>query len=47
VGLLCRHHHHVKQEIGFRVTQPEAGQFHWRLPTGHEYDVGPPDLSCK
>ena len=43
LGLLCRHHHRVKQEAGFRVTQPEPGVFRWRMPTGHEYDVGPPD----
>jgi hypothetical protein len=43
LGLLCRHHHRVKQEPGFRLTQPEPGLFHWQLPTGHEYDVGPPD----
>ena len=43
LGLLCRRHHRIKQEAGFRVTQREPGVFHWRFPTGHEYDVGPPD----
>lgn len=43
LGLLCRHHHRVKQEAGFRLTQPAPGVFRSRMPTGHEYDVGPPD----
>jgi hypothetical protein len=42
LGLLCRHHHRVKQEPGFRVVQREPGLFRWTFPTGHEYDVGPP-----
>ncbi len=42
LGLLCRRHHRVKQEAGFRVTQSAPGVFQWTFPTGHRYDVGPP-----
>jgi hypothetical protein len=42
LGLLCRRHHRVKQEAGFRLTQSTPGVFEWRFPTGHQYEVGPP-----
>lgn len=42
LGLLCRRHHRVKQEVGFRVVQSAPGVFLWTFPTGHQHDVGPP-----
>jgi hypothetical protein len=42
LGLVCRHHHRLKHEGGFRLEQLQPGQFRWTSPTGHVYDV-PPD----
>lgn len=46
LGLLCRHHHRMKHEGGWRVHQPWPGAFLWTSPTGHTYtrtrDAEPP-----
>ncbi|MEV6968197.1 DUF222 domain-containing protein [Hamadaea sp. NPDC051192] len=41
LGLLCRHHHRLKHEGGFRVDQPEPGRFRWTSPNGRSYEVLP------
>ena len=43
LALLCRRHHQYKQTKHVTVTQPAPGRLRWTLPTGHVYDVGPPD----
>jgi Domain of unknown function (DUF222) len=37
LAVLCRHHHRLKHEGGWRVTQPEPGTLIWSSPGGHEY----------
>jgi Domain of unknown function (DUF222) len=37
LGLLCRHHHRLKHEAGWTLTQPTPGRFEWRSPTGRIY----------
>jgi hypothetical protein len=37
LGLLCRHHHRLKHEGGFHLTQPEPGKFMWTSPSGRRY----------
>ncbi|MGZ4611021.1 MAG: DUF222 domain-containing protein [Actinomycetes bacterium] len=44
LGPLCRRHHRLKQRSGFRLRQVGPGRFRWTFPTGHSYDVGPPDV---
>ncbi|MHA6511714.1 HNH endonuclease signature motif containing protein [Tessaracoccus sp. Z1128] len=39
LGPLCRFTHRAKTHGGWRLTQPEPGQFHWRSPAGYEYLV--------
>jgi len=41
LGELCRHHHRLKGEGGFKLEQPEPGHFRWTGPTGRTYDVHP------
>jgi hypothetical protein len=41
LGPLCRHHHRVKQDKGWRLTQPEPGVFVWNTPSGRFYITGP------
>ena len=43
LGALCRRHHRLKQSPHVHLTQPSPGHFHWTLPTGHTYDIAPPD----
>ncbi|NUR69336.1 MAG: DUF222 domain-containing protein [Hamadaea sp.] len=44
LGLLCRHHHRLKHEGGYRLHQPQPGHFVWESPDGHFYrrDPDPP-----
>jgi len=37
LGLLCRHHHRLKHEGGWTLTQPKPGTFEWRAPDGRIY----------
>jgi hypothetical protein len=37
--VLCRHHHRLKHEAGWRVTQPTPGTLRWRSPHGDVYTV--------
>src|SRR5660397_214951 len=39
LGALCRHHHLLKTHAGWRLEQPEPGEFAWTTPTGQ---VWPP-----
>ncbi|MEV6965777.1 DUF222 domain-containing protein [Hamadaea sp. NPDC051192] len=41
LGLLCRHHHRLKHEGGFQLTQPEPGHLHWTSPNGRTYEALP------
>lgn len=38
---LCRHHHMLKTEGGWRLSQPEPGRFVWTSPLGRSYPVAP------
>ncbi|GAA4376440.1 HNH endonuclease signature motif containing protein [Agromyces bauzanensis] len=35
LGALCRHHHRLKHESGWRVVQEEGGVMRWTSPAGH------------
>ena len=37
LGLLCRHHHRLKHEGGWTLTQPKPGTFQWQSPAGNVY----------
>ena len=39
--VLCKRHHHLKHEAGWRVHRRPDGTTTWRSPTGHEYTVPP------
>ncbi|MGH3734719.1 MAG: DUF222 domain-containing protein [Micromonosporaceae bacterium] len=41
LGTLCRHHHRLKHETDWSVTQDSHGRFTWRSPTGREYVTDP------
>ena len=41
LGPLCRRHHRLKTDGGFRLRQPEPGLFEWTTPAGHRYLVRP------
>ncbi len=41
LALLCRHHHRLKHEGGWLVTQSRPGHLRWLSPTGHVYERGP------
>jgi hypothetical protein len=45
LGPLCRRHHRMKSEAGFRLRQSAPGEFEWLTPTGHRYAVAPEPLS--
>ena len=38
---LCRNHHRLKTEAGFRLHHVSPGTFVWTDPTGHRYEVRP------
>jgi hypothetical protein len=40
---LCRHHHRLKHEGGWRVTPNPDGSQTWTSPTGRRYRESPPD----
>src|SRR5450756_964912 len=44
LGALCRHHHLLKTHAGWRLEQPEPGEFTWTTPTGRVWPLaaGPP-----
>jgi hypothetical protein len=42
LALICRRHHRFKQSARVTVVQPTPGHLRWMLPTGHQYEVGPP-----
>ena len=37
LGAGCVHDHRLKDEGGWKVTQPEPGRFHWTSRLGHHY----------
>jgi hypothetical protein len=41
LGLLCRHHHRLKHEGGFDLTQPQPGTFVWTSPNGKASTTDP------
>ncbi|WP_239068796.1 HNH endonuclease signature motif containing protein [Cellulomonas pakistanensis] len=41
LGALCRRHHRLKTDGGFRLRQIEPGLFEWITPAGHRYLVRP------
>lgn len=42
LAALCRHHHRLKHEAGWSVSQDEPGVLTWISPTGHVYRTHPP-----
>jgi hypothetical protein len=40
-GARCRHHHHAKQDPGWRLDQDLPGYHKWRTPSGRTYTTGP------
>jgi hypothetical protein len=41
LAVVCRHHHRLKHEGGWQVTQPEPGTLTWISPAGGVYRRGP------
>jgi hypothetical protein len=41
LGALCRHHHRLKHESEWKVTQHRGGVFQWTSPTGRTYTTSP------
>ena len=41
LGVLCRHHHRLKHEADWQVTQFEDGVFRWTSPTARTYTTTP------
>jgi hypothetical protein len=41
LAIVCRHHHRLKHEGGWRVAQPEPGMLVWTSPGGREYSRKP------
>jgi hypothetical protein len=37
LALVCRHHHRLKHEAGWRVEQPTPGTLTWMSPHGHRF----------
>jgi hypothetical protein len=37
LAVVCRHHHRLKHDGGWRVTQPEPGTLIWTSPRGRDY----------
>ncbi|HEX5493521.1 MAG TPA: DUF222 domain-containing protein [Mycobacteriales bacterium] len=40
LGAVCRHHHRLKHQTSWRLTQTH-GRFHWTSPTGRHYTTEP------
>ncbi|HEX5496410.1 MAG TPA: HNH endonuclease signature motif containing protein, partial [Mycobacteriales bacterium] len=40
LGAICRHHHRLKHQTPWRLTQTN-GQFHWTSPTRRHYTTTP------
>jgi hypothetical protein len=38
---LCRHHHQLKQQLGWLLIQTHPGSFQWQTPTGRIYQCTP------
>jgi hypothetical protein len=38
---LCRHHHQIRHEYGWRYQRLESGDHEWTSPLGHRYTVAP------
>jgi hypothetical protein len=38
---LCRHHHRIRHEYGWRYRRLDTGVHEWLLPLGHRYTVAP------
>jgi len=45
LGSLCRHHHRLKHQAGWTVTQDDGAVFTWTSPTGRRYSTTPGLLS--
>ena len=41
LAVLCRHHHRLKDETKWTVTQSTPGHLIWKSPTGHTYETDP------
>ncbi len=41
LGGACRHDHRLKGDGGWRLIQPEPGDFHWISRLGHTYQIHP------
>jgi hypothetical protein len=38
---LCRHHHQVKQHLGWLLIRTSPGAFQWKTPNGRIYPSTP------
>ncbi|MGI9003573.1 MAG: HNH endonuclease signature motif containing protein, partial [Pseudonocardia sp.] len=52
IGPLCKRHHLMKHEAGWRLEQPWPGVFRWTSPLGQVYDsrgepISPPDPGAR
>jgi hypothetical protein len=41
LAFLCRHHHQVKQTLGWALEQPEPGVLIWTTPAGLTRTIKP------
>ncbi len=41
---LCKRHHRLKHEAGWKLDRQAEGSYHWTSPRGHHYQSQPPDL---
>jgi len=41
LALLCRHHHRLKHEAGWHLTQPDPGTLIWTSPHGDTFTRTP------
>ncbi len=43
LAALCRRHHRLKHEAGWKLDRQAEGSYHWTSPTRHTYQSQPPD----
>ncbi len=44
LAALCKRHHRVKHEAGWRLDRTTNGSYRWTSPLGHHYETQPPHL---
>ena len=43
LAALCRRHHRLKHQAGWKLDRQAEGSYHWTSPTTHHYRSQPPD----